>query len=156
MHQMLSDNVFRAGVGAVILNQDGLVLAGERHDHPGAWQLPQGGLRPGEEPFAGVLREIEEETGLAPVQLTLLAVYPEWLVYELPPERRTPKHGRGQVQQWYYLRLQPSATVDLARAVSREFVAVRWLSLTELAETTAPFRRSLYRKLAVRLAAFGD
>jgi hypothetical protein len=31
---------FRAGVGAAIINRGGLVLALERADIPGAWQLP--------------------------------------------------------------------------------------------------------------------
>jgi len=38
---------FRAGVGAIILNTSGQVLALERKDIPGVWQLPQGGLEVG-------------------------------------------------------------------------------------------------------------
>ncbi|MFW6089679.1 MAG: NUDIX domain-containing protein, partial [Gemmatimonadota bacterium] len=92
---------FRAGVGALIVDGSGRVLACERADVPGAWQLPQGGLRSGEDPLEGALREVEEETGVARGELELLDRHPEPLVYELPPEARSPKTGRGQVQYWF-------------------------------------------------------
>lgn len=63
---------FRAGVGAVIIGSDGRVLAFERADTPGAWQLPQGGLEDGEDPLTAVLREIEEEVGLRRERLELI------------------------------------------------------------------------------------
>ena len=47
----MPEEYFRAGAGAVVINDRGLVLALERADIPGAWQLPQGGLDAGEEPL---------------------------------------------------------------------------------------------------------
>ena len=44
MNTLLPDNVFRANVGAVIINEEGYVLAFERLKIKGAWQFPQGGL----------------------------------------------------------------------------------------------------------------
>ncbi len=41
---------FRAGVVAVVTNSRDEVLAFERSDVPGAWQLPQGGIDVGETP----------------------------------------------------------------------------------------------------------
>ena len=60
--QELPSNVFRAGVCAVIINDRGKVLAFERADIPGSWQMPQGGLNEKEEPLDGVLRELREES----------------------------------------------------------------------------------------------
>lgn len=51
---------FRAGVGAVILNKEGNVLAIERADTKGAWQLPQGGLEDSEEPIPAAYREVSD------------------------------------------------------------------------------------------------
>jgi 8-oxo-dGTP pyrophosphatase MutT (NUDIX family) len=51
-----------AGVTGVVLDGDRLLL-GRRAD-TGQWSLPSGILEPGEQPAAGVLREIEEETGV--------------------------------------------------------------------------------------------
>ena len=41
---------FRAGVVALIVRDDGAILAFERADVPGSWQLPQGGLETAEQP----------------------------------------------------------------------------------------------------------
>jgi 8-oxo-dGTP pyrophosphatase MutT (NUDIX family) len=81
------------------------VLALERSDVPDAWQMPQGGLKPGEEPAQAVLREVEEETGLPRASLEPIRSFPELLAYELPPKLRSKKTGRGQVQYWFFLRL---------------------------------------------------
>ena len=77
---------FRAGVGAAIVNRGGFVLALERADIPGAWQLPQGGLQASESPLHAVFREVQEETGIPKGELELLDTYPEPLAYELPPK----------------------------------------------------------------------
>ncbi|MDA8165125.1 MAG: RNA pyrophosphohydrolase [Desulfobacteraceae bacterium] len=146
MHQ---SQFFRAGAGAVIIDRQGLVLALERADTPGAWQLPQGGLDPGEEPLAAGLREAEEETGLPAAGLALLDAYPEPLVYELPPKFHSGKTGRGQVQYWFLFRYSGvSTTIDVAPG--GEFRAWQWLPFEELLVLTAAFRRPLYRRLAAR------
>src|SRR5688572_23552754 len=97
---------FRAGVGAVITDGNGRILALERSDFRGAWQLPQGGLKRGESALKGVIREIEEETGLRARALKLLRRYPELLVYELPVNVQSKKTGMGQVQQWFFFSLK--------------------------------------------------
>ena len=64
---MSDDQLYRRGVGVMLINADGLVWVGRRIDNRDeAWQMPQGGLDKGEEPWAGALRELEEETGIAP------------------------------------------------------------------------------------------
>ncbi len=144
--------VFRANVGAVLVDRRGLVLALERADVPGAWQLPQGGLDPGEEAVDGALRELAEETGIDPRAVRLLDEYPDWLVYELPEELRNDKIGRGQAQRWFLFAWRGDAEIPLERAVDREFRAYRWMPLAELAESTMEFRRPIYRRLAERFA----
>jgi 8-oxo-dGTP pyrophosphatase MutT (NUDIX family) len=88
---------FRCGAGAVITRGDGRVLVLERTGIAGAWQFPQGGLKADETPDQGVLREIQEETGLRPDQLTPIARASRPLAYELPTEMRSRKTGIGQV-----------------------------------------------------------
>ena len=46
----MADQHFRAGVVVAITRDDGAILAFERGDVRGAWQLPQGGLKVGEAP----------------------------------------------------------------------------------------------------------
>lgn len=136
---------FRAGVGAVITDGNGRILALERSDFRGAWQLPQGGLKRGETTLEGVLREIEEETGLKPGALKALGRYPELLVYELPPKVQSKRTGMGQVQQWFYFTLKPPA-----RHVPHpkgEFQSARWVPFDRVVSGAPEFRKPVYRKL---------
>ena len=61
---MNEDHLYRRGVGVMLINHQKLVWVGRRIDNKDeAWQMPQGGLDKGEKPWAGALRELEEETG---------------------------------------------------------------------------------------------
>ncbi len=61
------------GVTAVVLDDDQRVLLVRRADN-GQWALVTGCLEPGEQPAAGALREIEEETGVIARAERLLSV----------------------------------------------------------------------------------
>jgi putative (di)nucleoside polyphosphate hydrolase len=135
---------FRAGVGAVIVSASGAVLALERTEIPGAWQLPQGGWEAGETAEAAVYREIEEETGIPRDELE--GRHPEPLAYELPPEWRTVKTGLGQVHYWFLFMLR-RGNAELSLPAEGEFRAWAWMPMERIIETTAPFRRAVYLRL---------
>jgi len=139
---------FRAGAGAVITNAKGEVLAFERAKFPGAWQFPQGGMNPGEEPEDTVFREVAEETGIPRERLVVLDMHPELLAYELPPAYRKESTGRGQVHRWFLLGLAPGAGPDLPSV--GEFRAWRWTAFAELIGEALPFRQTVYRRLLDR------
>jgi putative (di)nucleoside polyphosphate hydrolase len=136
---------FRAGAGAAILNDHGHVLALERVDVAGAWQLPQGGLEKSEEPLDAIMREVAEETGLSADSLELLGRYPEPLAYELPAPARSEKTGRGQVQYWFVFRFR-GREVDIAPG--GEFRRWSWMPFDKLLDRAVEFRKPIYRKLA--------
>jgi 8-oxo-dGTP pyrophosphatase MutT (NUDIX family) len=138
---------FRAGVGAVILNEDGKVLGLERKDIPGAWQLPQGGLDENETPVEAVKREIREETGIETRDLELLASMPRWLAYELPEEARSKKIGRGQVQRWFLFRFRGSDEA-ITLGDQKEFKAWKWIAMDELISIVVSFKQPVYQELA--------
>jgi len=151
---MTSQN-FRANVGIAIARADGLVLALERVDQPDRWQMPQGGLNVGEEPVEASLRELQEETGLRPEKVELVAEHPAWLAYELPPARRRNERARGQVQKWFLYRfLGDDDDIDLTppRGERQEFKAFRWVDLTELAESMWEVKRPIYLALVAEWA----
>jgi putative (di)nucleoside polyphosphate hydrolase len=149
---------FRANVGIGVVNADGEVLALERYEYPGAWQLPQGGIDEGEEPAEAAGRELREETGLRWDQVELLGEHPRWLAYELEPDMRRPDTGRGQVQKWFVVRLVArEATIDISQIDARkghpEFRAYAWMTPTELLRRAAAFRLPVYEPLAEYITA---
>ncbi len=144
---------FRAGAGAMIINNKGLVLGLERDDIPGSWQMVQGGLDSFEEPLASALRETAEETGIRERDLELIDSYPEPLAYELPAAARTMLMGRGQVQFWYLFKFSGNdKVIDVISG--KEFRDWQWIRFQELLPQVVDFRRPLYRKLAERFQKY--
>ena len=87
---------YRPCVGLVIINREGLIFAGQRFDSPQpAWQMPQGGIDPGETPMQAGLRELHEETGLSDDLVELIAETPDWVTYDLPDDLLGKVWGRG-------------------------------------------------------------
>lgn len=142
---------FRAGVIIVVRREDGAVLAFERADTPGAWQLPQGGIDEGETPRHAAWRELEEETGLGPADVRLVEEYPHWTVYEWPDEvaRHKPLSKSadrlGQAHRWFIF--EPVRADLVPQPDGVEFVAWRWTSPTELIDEVVEFRRPGYAQV---------
>ncbi len=142
----MNNLTFRAGTGAVIINEEGLVLVFERRKIADAWQFPQGGLDEGETPLEGAKREILEETGIDEKSLELLASAPRWLAYELPEEARRPKVGRGQVQRWFLFRFTGSEE-EITLGDQKEFISWQWMSMDEMIAKIVSFKRPVYEEL---------
>lgn len=147
---------YRPGVGMMLVNNAGLVFVGRRFDTTAeAWQMPQGGIDEGEDPWPAAVRELEEETGVAPHHVELICEAPGWLTYDLPPElvgKLWKGKYRGQRQKWYAMRfLGTDADINIATA-HPEFKAWQWASLDTLAGLIVPFKYQLYTEI---VAAFG-
>jgi putative (di)nucleoside polyphosphate hydrolase len=143
---MADEVYFRAGVGMLVVNGDGLVLAAERSGIANAWQAPQGGLRTDEEPIDAARRELREETGIEWGDVDVLNEHPEWLGYELPPDGRSAKTGRGQVHRWFLLRYKGQG-IDISRGTEAEFDRWQWVPMARLIDQTWVVRRPVYRRL---------
>lgn len=138
---------FRAGVVVVVRHPDRRrVLAFERADAAGSWQLPQGGIEPGEEPVEAAWRELHEETGLGEAEVIARAEYPEWVAYEWPADLRTGDgRRRGQVQRWFLFDALDGAVEP--RPDGSEFVAWQWVEPTWLIDHVIEWRRPAYRRV---------
>ncbi|MEO8455668.1 MAG: RNA pyrophosphohydrolase [Sphingomicrobium sp.] len=148
---MAKNDCYRRGVGVMLLNGEGKVFVGARIDNTDdAWQMPQGGIDEGEDPWATALRELEEETGIAPRLVERIAECPDRLRYDLPDELRGKLWGgkwRGQDQDWYLARfLGDDQDVNIATS-HPEFREWRWVEPERLPELIVPFKRNLYRRL---------
>ncbi len=130
---------------AVVERSDGLILAFERADAPGSWQLPQGGIEPGEEPRDTVWRELKEETGLTAADVSLAAEYPEWVVYEWPPEVTAGRKGIGQIQRWFTFAAKSDDIVPTPDG--REFTTWKWVGRAWLVNHVIGFRQPAYRRV---------
>ena len=141
----------------MLLNSKGQVFVGARIDNTDeAWQMPQGGIDDGEQPWATALRELEEETGIAPHLVERIAASPERMKYDLPAELRGKLWGgkyAGQDQDWYLARfLGEDSDINIATA-HPEFREWKWIEPRLLPDLIVPFKRELYRRL---LAEFSD
>ena len=148
---------YRPCVGIMVLNRDGLVWVGRRIAEPdgemsGArqlWQMPQGGIDPGEDALVAARRELYEETGMRSV--SLIAEAPDWINYDLPPHLvgiALKGKYRGQTQRWFAFRFEGE---DSEIAIdpppgghSAEFDEWAWKPMDELPDLIVPFKRGVY------------
>lgn len=147
---------YRPCVGVMMINAAGRVFAGTRIDTPGAWQMPQGGIDHGETPVQAALRELTEETGVAPDLVRVEAELPEWLTYDLPPHLMGRVWGgkyRGQKQRWFLLRFTGRDDQIRIETEHPEFSSWDWLAPDDLVARIVPFKRAIY---AAVVAGFAD
>ncbi|RYD57516.1 MAG: RNA pyrophosphohydrolase [Sphingomonadales bacterium] len=142
---------YRPCAGVMLINREGQVFVGQRLDNIlEAWQMPQGGIDPGEDPLEAAYRELGEETGVPRDLVELVASAPEELLYDLPDDliaRVWQGQWRGQRQRWFLFRfLGEDSDVNIATA-EPEFRAWRWAPPGDLPDLIVPFKRDLYRQL---------
>ena len=156
---------YRPCVGVMVLNRDGLAFIGRRIDGPEhvdethAWQMPQGGVDKGEDPWPAALRELYEETNIRSVEK--LGEIDEWLSYDLPSDLIGHAWGgryRGQTQKWYALRFAGAESeIDIADpggGHEPEFVEWRWEPIVNLPGLIIPFKRAVYERVVAEFARF--
>jgi putative (di)nucleoside polyphosphate hydrolase len=155
---------YRPCVGVALFDREGRVFVGRRLRKAGpehvddthAWQMPQGGIDPGEEPLAAATRELWEETGVRSARL--LAEAPGWYSYDLPEAvagRAWKGRYGGQTQKWFaFLFTGPETEIAIATPGGHdpEFDAWRWERLAAVTDLIIPFKRPVYEKVVAAFA----
>ena len=154
----------------MLLNQAGRVFIGRRRSEHNpqdtaaayAWQMPQGGIDPGEEPYQAALRELYEETSVRSV--VPLAEAPEWYSYDLPSVVAGRPGGvaiAGRHQRWFAFRFEGSEDeINVQQPGGGrhkpEFDEWRWEDMERLPELIIPFKRPVYEKVVVDFSPFSS
>jgi putative (di)nucleoside polyphosphate hydrolase len=159
---------YRPCVGIALFNKAGRVWIGMRSEAEAEgegkghwWQMPQGGLDTGEDPYEAALRELYEETSVESVSFIREA--PGWFTYDLPPELVAVSwkgRYRGQKQKWFALRFEgKESEIDVLHPGggrhSAEFTRWRWEKLDRLPDLIVPFKRGVYAEVVHAFADIG-
>lgn len=156
---------YRPCVGVMVLNRAGRAFIGRRIDGPEhvdathAWQMPQGGIDAGEEPWTAALRELREETSIRSVER--LGEIAEWLSYDIPRDiigLAWQDRYRGQTQKWFAVRfIGDESEIDIihpAGGHQAEFSAWRWEPVQNMPDLVVPFKRQVYQRVVKEFATF--
>jgi putative (di)nucleoside polyphosphate hydrolase len=149
----------------MLLNRAGRAFIGARSNGPEhvdathAWQMPQGGIDSGEDPWQAALRELYEETNIRSVKR--LGEIEQWLTYDIPAEIIGQAWGgkyRGQRQKWYALRFTGDEhEIDIAHpggGHKPEFLDWRWEPIANLPALVVPFKRKVYEQVVTDFSKF--
>ena len=146
----MSDLPYRPCVGVMLINNDGKIFTAERLDMPGAWQMPQGGVDPGEELEEAALRELEEEISVPSTAVKIEGRTADWIAYDLPDHLVGKVWGgkdKGQKQHWFLMRLTGEEALISLETEHPEFGRWKWSSKNQLVKEIVPFKRAVYQSV---------
>jgi putative (di)nucleoside polyphosphate hydrolase len=157
------DRPYRPCAGLLVLNHSGRAFIGRRIDGPEhtdathVWQLPQGGIDPGEDPWPAALRELREETSIMSVEK--LGEIADWLNYDIPAAvagHAWSGRYRGQTQKWFALRFTgDESEINITTPPgghAPEFVEWHWEEMHRLPDLVVPFKRPVYERVVAEFA----
>jgi putative (di)nucleoside polyphosphate hydrolase len=152
------DLPYRTCVGMMLINAAGLVFIGRRAGGPEhvdathVWQMPQGGVDPGEDTWEAAKRELFEETSVRSVQK--VGEISDWLTYDIPRTvagRAWKGRYRGQRQKWYAMKFTgKDSEIDVlspGNGHKPEFIKWRWEPMQNLPDLIVPFKRPVYERV---------
>lgn len=157
---------YRPCVGLAVFNKAGKVFVGcriggpEHVDADHCWQMPQGGIDEGEDPYEAALRELYEETNIRSIRK--LDEVEDWLKYDLPQsvagEAWKGKY-RGQKQKWFALLFTgDDSEIDIQTpgggGHKPEFKDWKWESLRKTPQLIVPFKRPVYEDVVKAFQRF--
>ena len=141
-------NLYRLGIGMMMLNSKNQAFVAERKKPKNAWQMPQGGIEMNELPQDALLREAMEEIGTN--NFHIITESSNWLKYDFPLKyKRKWFSGKyiGQKQKWFLLNFLGDDDEININTVGAEFVSWKWIDVNELEEMIVDFKKEMYRNI---------
>ena len=143
----------RDGVGVIILNKNNHVFVAKRKDNPiDKWQMPQGGVNPGESYISAMKRELFEETGIKDFEL--IKEIEGMTEYELPDYllgKIWKGKYRGQRQKWFVIRFLGNDKDINLNTSKPEFIEWKWTNIDDLPSIIVDFKKKLYMNLVPKI-----
>jgi putative (di)nucleoside polyphosphate hydrolase len=140
---------YRPNVAVFVLNRHGHILTCQRSDFTESWQVPQGGVEPGEKVEDTLRRELLEEIGTNRGEI--IDKLRRKIRYDWP--RELWRDGFcGQEQTFFLFRISPHAKIDLARYKRKhpdseqEFINYLFLPRERFIKQVTGFRKVAYLK----------
>ena len=137
----------RNGVGIVLLNQNNKIFVAKRIDNPNNyWQMPQGGIDPGENDHQAAIRELYEETSVKSV--SLIKEIDGYTIYYLP-ERLLgiiwKGKFKGQKQKWFIMKFLGKDSEININTENPEFLDWKWINPDSLTKNVVDFKMDVYK-----------
>ena len=136
--------IYRKNAAAVLVNNDGKVLVGWKHD---TWQLPQGGVKKKESFKNALKRELCEEIGTD--KFSIIKKSEKIHKYIWPENVRVKKKKKkyaGQRQKYFLVKFDGEEK-DLDPDKHGEFSKLKWFTPSEAIQNSWEIKRPIYEKV---------
>ena len=140
---------YRDAIGIMVVNPQQKILLGYRawtQKSKYHWQMPQGGIDPGETEEQAAWREMYEETGLTPDTCQLIYKSQNWYTYDIFPKTKS-KIDRERQKWFLFLFKGVNKNLNLKIQKKPEFVRFRWADPQKAPHLIIPFKKHVYEQV---------
>lgn len=119
--------LYRAAVGAFVLNEDKQILITRNFGQGDRWNFPRGGVEEGETDERALIRELYEELGVRNAKIITKSKITT--IFRVPADyiKINNLNYMGQAQTWYWVFLRKSVPLSVPNNEAEEY---RWIDLT--------------------------
>lgn len=146
----MSISKYRNGVGIVLLNESNQILVARRPEFEQQWQFPQGGIDKDEDAETAAYREMEEEIGVGPRLVNLVASTSQYYSYQYPTHVlqdaffNRQKYEGQRLKLFLFRFLGEDTDIDVMKGSHPEFDRWRWVNFWEPITLVVEFKKVMY------------